>query len=258
MAAKTIFVLCAHALLLQSMFGQLNYAEANPAAYSSGASSNVVTESTVTVSSNTATSVGKAGPGLAGVGWNNAVPLSTGLNNAELLGSGLAGIGLNNAGLLNSGIALGNAPLIGNTVAPVIGPDYLSLASFSTGGTFPVTSFSSIVPNGITIVSENTIEGPIAVFGQLPFLSAVAFEGTLPSEGASTAACGCGSAGNIGIISESYTPATGPAVVAPAATGLGVGASLIPGAGLRTETGLGLGVGRGLGLGAGRILQTIY
>ncbi|XP_026755632.2 chorion class B protein Ld10-like [Galleria mellonella] len=250
MAAKTIFVMCAHALLLQSVLGQINYG---------GVNSNVVTESTVAVSSSTAAGVGNAGAGLAGIGWNNAAPLGSGLagiglNNAELLGSGLAGIGLNNAGLLNSGVALGNAALIGNTVAPVIGPDYLSPASFSTGGTFPITSFSSIVPNGITVVSENTIEGPIAVFGQLPFLSAVAFEGTLPSEGASTAACGCGSAGNIGIISESYTPATGPAVVAPAATGLGVGAGLIPGAGLRAETGLGLGVGRGLGVGAGRIL----
>ncbi|XP_052754254.1 chorion protein ERB.1-like [Galleria mellonella] len=254
MASNTIFVLCTQALMIQCLFGQLNYAGANPAAYSSGVSSNVVTESTVTVSS-TAAGVGKAGPGLTGVGWNHAAPLSTGvagigLNNVVPLRTGLAGVGLNNAGLLNSGVALGNTALIGNTIAPVISPEYITLASFSTGGLFPVTSFSSIVPTGITVVSDNIIDGSITVFGQLPFLSAVAFEGALPSDGASAAGCGCGITGNIGIISESYSPIAGPGVAAPVPAGLGVGAGIGLATGVATPR-LGLGPSHGLGLNNG-------
>ncbi|XP_059062449.1 chorion class CB protein M5H4-like [Achroia grisella] len=225
MAAKTIFVLCAQALLLQSVLGQLNYGG------SFGASSQSVAESSVAVS-NSASGVGVTGAGLANAGaaataagWNNAALLGSeataaGWANAASIGSGAAGLGWNNA-LANSGVAIGNTGLIGNAVLPAVNTDYLSLASLSTGGLLPVTSYSPIVPSGISVLSENVIEGPVAVIGQLPFLSTVSFEGSVPSEGASTAGCGCGSNGNIGIIRENYAPAPAPAI-----SGLGLGTGL--------------------------------
>ncbi|XP_059062447.1 chorion protein ERB.1-like [Achroia grisella] len=227
MATKTI-IICVQALLLQSALGQLNYGG------SFGASSQSVAESSVAVS-NSASGVGVTGAGLAnagaaGIGLGNAALLAAGWANAASIGSGAADIGWNNA-LANSGVAIGNTGLIGNAVLPAVNTDYLSLASLSTGGLLPVTSYSPIVPSGISVLSENVIEGPVAVIGQLPFLSTVSFEGSLASEGASSAGCGCGSNGNIGIISETYEP-----IAAPAVSGVGVGSVL--------DMGVGLGAGR--------------
>ncbi|CAK1548920.1 unnamed protein product [Leptosia nina] len=77
----------------------------------------------------------------------------------------------------------------------------------------PVASSSPIPPNGVTIISENAIEGPLAVSGQLPFLGTVALEGALPTAGSGAVSFGCGN-GNVAILSEEqagygYAPAYG-------------------------------------------------
>ncbi|XP_022817248.1 chorion class B protein M2410-like [Spodoptera litura] len=86
----------------------------------------------------------------------------------------------------------------------------------SNGGGFAVSSFSPITPTGITVISENAIEGALAVNGELPFLGAVAVEGALPSAGAGGINYGCGS-GAVGIVSEGVAPVApaGPYGVAP-------------------------------------------
>ncbi|XP_050558542.1 chorion class CB protein PC404-like [Spodoptera frugiperda] len=86
----------------------------------------------------------------------------------------------------------------------------------SNGGGFAVSSFSPIAPTGITVFSENAIEGALAVNGELPFLGAVAVEGSLASAGAGGINYGCGS-GAVGIVSEGVAPAApaGPYGVAP-------------------------------------------
>ncbi|KAJ8707222.1 hypothetical protein PYW08_011356 [Mythimna loreyi] len=80
----------------------------------------------------------------------------------------------------------------------------------SSGGGFLVQSVSPIAPTGITVFSENAIEGALAVNGELPFLSVVTVEGALPSAGAGGINYGCGS-GAVGITSEGVgAAATGP------------------------------------------------
>ncbi|CAH4032634.1 chorion class B protein PC10-like [Pieris brassicae] len=71
----------------------------------------------------------------------------------------------------------------------------------SNGGGFAVTSSSPISPNGVSLISENAIEGPLLVSGEIPFLGAVALEGTLPTAGSGGVAYGCGN-GNVAILNE--------------------------------------------------------
>lgn len=94
----------------------------------------------------------------------------------------------------------------------------------TSGGGFLTTSFSPISPTGIHVVSENAIEGGLFVIGELPFLSAIAFEGALPTAGAGGINYGCGD-GATGIVSEGITPAyAAPAAgVAPGRFGYGAG-----------------------------------
>lgn len=81
--------------------------------------------------------------------------------------------------------------------------------SASNSGTFAVTSSSPISPNGVFLKSENLlIEGPLAVNGQLPFLSTIAVEGALPAHGNGAVMYGCGN-GNVGILNEEY-PSVAP------------------------------------------------
>ncbi|XP_028171184.1 chorion class CB protein M5H4-like [Ostrinia furnacalis] len=75
--------------------------------------------------------------------------------------------------------------------------------SVVSGGPLAVTAISPIGPSGLAVASENAIEGNLLVTGQLPFLSAVAFEGALPTAGSGVATCGCGS-GQVGIVSEGF------------------------------------------------------
>ncbi|XP_026755573.2 chorion class B protein B.L1-like [Galleria mellonella] len=243
MAVKTI-VLCAQVLLVQSVFGKTIYNGNLPLPFSSASGATVV-ENTVTVSNNAIGGIGLANNGLlgTGLGLTNAglIGSGVGLANTGLIGSGIglantgligSGVGLANTGIVGTGVGLANTGLIGNAILPTPAPGFLDFATITARDNLPVFSFSPIAPTGITVVSENIIEGPITVAGQLPFLSAVAFEGALPSEGAGAAGCGCGN-GNIGIISESYEP------IPPALGGLGYGK--------------GLGLGAGYGPVAGRL-----
>ncbi|CAH1642910.1 unnamed protein product [Spodoptera littoralis] len=93
----------------------------------------------------------------------------------------------------------------------------------SSGGSFAVSSFSPIAPTGITVISENAIEGALAVNGELPFLGAVAVEGALPSAGAGGINYGCGN-GVVGIVSEGVAPGPAyPAGIGYANAGYGPG-----------------------------------
>ncbi|XP_028028843.1 chorion class CB protein M5H4-like [Bombyx mandarina] len=141
---------------------------------------------------------------------------------------------------------LGRDPLIGGLGAPCgpwgpydgIGYDglgygglgvggFIGLApgnlAASCGGGFTVTSTSPIAPTGITVTSENAIEGSLAVIGQLPFLGTVVTEGTFPSNGRGLVSYGCGD-GAIGIVSETPVAALG----APVGPGLGYGPGIPP------------------------------
>lgn len=86
----------------------------------------------------------------------------------------------------------------------------------SYGGGLSVTSSSPISPTGLTVTSENEIEGTVTVAGQLPFLGAVATDGAFATAGAGAVSYGCGD-GTIGIVAE--TPIT------PVSTGYSAGVS---------------------------------
>lgn len=73
--------------------------------------------------------------------------------------------------------------------------------SASHGGPLPVASSSPLQPNGVSVLSENRFEGPLAVAGQLPFLGTVALEGTLPTRGSGAVNFGAGN-GNVAITRE--------------------------------------------------------
>ncbi|XP_041982378.1 chorion class B protein PC10-like [Aricia agestis] len=97
----------------------------------------------------------------------------------------------------------------------------------SNGPGLAISSASPISPVGVSVASENAIEGALAVTGALPFLGTVGLEGVLPTTGAGNVAYNCGN-GAVAITAED---------IAAANVGLGIGA-------------LGLGAGA-LGLGAG-------
>ncbi|XP_028028847.1 chorion class CB protein M5H4-like [Bombyx mandarina] len=81
----------------------------------------------------------------------------------------------------------------------------------SCGGGLAVTSTSPITPTGLTVNSENSIEGTVTIVGQLPFLGAVATDGVFSSAGGGTVVYGCGD-GAIGITNEMpiSAPIVGP------------------------------------------------
>ncbi|XP_047541399.1 chorion class B protein PC10-like [Vanessa atalanta] len=86
----------------------------------------------------------------------------------------------------------------------------------SSGGGLGVASASPIPPNGVSVLSENAIEGPLAVAGALPFLGTVALEGILPTAGAGAVNYGCGN-GAVAILEE-LAPA---GIAGPLGYGLG-------------------------------------
>ncbi|XP_064075507.1 chorion class B protein PC10-like isoform X2 [Vanessa tameamea] len=71
----------------------------------------------------------------------------------------------------------------------------------SSGGGLGVSSASPIPPNGVSVLSENAIEGALAVAGALPFLGTVGLEGVLPTAGAGAVNYGCGN-GAVAILEE--------------------------------------------------------
>lgn len=142
-------------------------------------------------------------------------------NNLELATPGYnsVGIGLGNSALLGAGYGLGVVgPAYG---AGLVGyPDligYPNLGAIGTSGPLAVSTISPIGPSGLAVASENEIAGTVLASGTLPFLSAVAFEGALPTAGSGVATCGCGN-GAVGILSEGFPGPIG---------GCGCGASAI-------------------------------
>ncbi|CAG9794195.1 unnamed protein product [Diatraea saccharalis] len=124
---------------------------------------------------------------------------NTGIGNAGLINAGYgSGIGLIGTGL-GSGVGLvgGNAGVVNAGLNGVT----FNLNGLTVGSSSPliVTNISPIGPSGLAVASENVIDGTLLVSGSLPFLSAVAFEGTLPTAGSGIATCGCGN-GAVGII----------------------------------------------------------
>ncbi|KAL4706452.1 hypothetical protein ACJJTC_003024 [Scirpophaga incertulas] len=75
--------------------------------------------------------------------------------------------------------------------APLLALPDLTKVVYS--GPLLVTSVSPIAPTGLSVTSENVLEGLLEVKGILPFASAVAFEGSLETAGSGAANCGCGS-----------------------------------------------------------------
>ena len=94
-------------------------------------------------------------------------------------------------------------------------------AAASNGGALPTSSASAIPASGVSLVSENAYEGPLAVSGALPFLGTVALQGALPTAGAGAVAYGCGN-GEVAMLTEdigaagAYAVAPGYAFGAPA------------------------------------------
>ncbi|CAK1548923.1 unnamed protein product [Leptosia nina] len=74
-------------------------------------------------------------------------------------------------------------------------------AAASNGGPLPVASSSPVPANGVSVLSENRIQGPLAVAGELPFLGTVALEGPLPTYGSGAVNFGAGN-GNVAITRE--------------------------------------------------------
>ncbi|XP_022115523.2 chorion class CB protein PC404-like [Pieris rapae] len=66
---------------------------------------------------------------------------------------------------------------------------------------FSVSSSSPVAPVGVTMMSENAFEGPLAVAGQMPFLGAIGVEGNLPTYGAGAVTYNSGN-GQVGIMAE--------------------------------------------------------
>ncbi|XP_041988708.1 chorion class B protein PC10-like [Aricia agestis] len=132
---------------------------------------------------------------------------------------------------------------------------------------FGVRSTSPIAPTGVSVTSENVFDGFVVVQGTLPFLSAAALEGALPSVGSGFISYGCGN-GDVVMLSEELGPASyaAPAYGPYAPYELGIGGIVGPTLGLALGQGS-LGLGQGplgltqgtLGLGQGTLgLATGY
>ncbi|XP_047541584.1 chorion class B protein PC10-like [Vanessa atalanta] len=104
---------------------------------------------------------------------------------------------------------------IGNPLAGGCGYGVAAIPA-SSGGGLGVSSASPISPNGVSVLSENAIEGALAVAGAVPFLGAVALEGALPTAGAGAVNYGCGN-GAVAIVEE-IAPA---GIAGPLGYGLG-------------------------------------
>ncbi|CAG4963856.1 unnamed protein product [Colias eurytheme] len=115
----------------------------------------------------------------------------------------------------------------------------------SYGGGLAVASSSPLPASGVSILSENAFEGPLAVAGQLPFLGTAVVEGALPTIGAGAVNYGCGN-GNVGILNEGLS-GYGPAI---GAYGSAYGSAYGPGYGAYGA----YGSAYGNGLGCGRCL----
>ncbi|XP_063370802.1 chorion class B protein PC10-like [Cydia amplana] len=60
------------------------------------------------------------------------------------------------------------------------------------GGSLAVSSIGPISPSGIAVATDLGLAGDLVLSGELPYLSAVAFEGKFDTSGAVPVAYGCG------------------------------------------------------------------
>ncbi|KAL0809575.1 hypothetical protein ABMA28_011108 [Loxostege sticticalis] len=206
MAAK-IIVVCAVALFAQAAFAQYSIGSGS---YVSG---NSVVDNDIIIGGGSGYGLGNGlALGTSGLALGSGSGYALGGGSAGVaLGSGLgysSGLGLSNGLGLSSGLGLSNGLGFSNNLgtigvsAPSFGVGGLSTLNVA-GSPLAITAISPIGPSGLAVASENVIEGVLTVTGQLPFLSAVAFEGALPTAGSGVATCGCGS-GQVGIVSEGF------------------------------------------------------
>ncbi|CAG9794197.1 unnamed protein product [Diatraea saccharalis] len=206
MAAQKVLIL-ASAFLVQTVYSVPVYSGNtiidNIITGNSGANGINVVNSGISSYGATNTGIGSAslingygnGFGLVGTGIGSGVGVNYGGigSGVGVIGGGIgSGVGVIGGGI-GSGVGVigGNAGL--NGVA-------FNLGGLTIGSSSPliVTNISPIGPSGLALASENVIDGTLLVSGSLPFLSAVAFEGTLPTAGTGIATCGCGN-GAVGI-----------------------------------------------------------
>ncbi|XP_028171177.1 chorion class B protein M2410-like [Ostrinia furnacalis] len=179
MAAKALLVICAQALLIQASIAQSI----------SRLSGNSLVDNIV---------IGSAAPSYGTINLGGS-GLASGFGSSSLYSGSLLGSSGLSSGIVGSGLANSGSNLIN------VGGSGLTVAS---GGPLIVTAISPIGPSGLAVATENAIEGILTVNGQLPYLSAVAFEGGLPTTGSGVATCGCGS-GTVGITSEGFARGRG-------------------------------------------------
>ncbi|KAJ0170249.1 hypothetical protein K1T71_014177 [Dendrolimus kikuchii] len=139
--------------------------------------------------------------------------------------------GLGGPGFIPDAFSL-SGPAFGPGYGPACG-SYSALTGIapsnlgaSCGGGLAVTSSSPISPTGLSVTSENAIEGALAVAGNLPFLGTVGVEGLYQTIGAGAVSYGCGN-GAVGITSENV----GPVAPAPLPQGIAPSPGVAPGLG---------------------------
>ncbi|KAJ2938311.1 hypothetical protein O0L34_g13229 [Tuta absoluta] len=209
MAARFILALCASALLVQSISGcptcsYNSYGVNAGSLANAGALANAAAIANAGAINNAAA--------INAAAYNSAASINAAANSAAAI----------NAAELAADIAVANSIGFGNgfglgysTLPYVAGPVYTNLpVASSSGGPFSVTINSAYAPTGLSVVSENTIEGVLDVIGSLPVFAAVALDGNVLSTGAAGTSYSCGN-GNVGISSESL-----------AAAGLGYGSAI--------------------------------
>ncbi|RVE42349.1 hypothetical protein evm_012970 [Chilo suppressalis] len=230
MAAQKVFII-ASAFLVQAVFGQ-SYVSGNTLVENfvvGNQGLNNINVANTGINSIGIANTGINSIGLANAGLNSIGLANTGLNSIGLANTGISSIGVANAGLSNVGLigaGLGGVGVIGGgTTVGTVGAG-LNGVAFNVGGLnvgssgpLAVTTISPIGPSGLAVASENLIDGTLLVSGSLPFLSAVSFEGALPTAGSGVATCGCGN-GTVGIISDGF-----PAVTPVPSYGIGTGYS---------------------------------
>ncbi|XP_014363866.2 chorion class B protein PC10-like [Papilio machaon] len=110
-------------------------------------------------------------------------------------------------GLSWAGPGLAEGPLIeaGPCAGSAFGAGWAGYGPAGAPRGFAVSSASPIPPVGMSIASDNAIEGILAVGGEVPFLGTVELEGALPTAGAGAVSFGCGN-GAVGIVAEEIAP----------------------------------------------------
>ncbi|CAH2083958.1 unnamed protein product [Euphydryas editha] len=162
---------------------------------------------------------GLAGPAM--LGYGGLAPIAAYSEYAAYGGSGVGNVAVaGEMGVAGTTLVAGQVPILGAVdfggVVPAAGA--VSIAGncacgcnaaavpASNGGGLGVSSASTIPPSGVSVLSENAIEGSLAVAGSLPFLGTVALEGALPTAGAGAVNYGCGN-GAVAILAEDIAPA---------------------------------------------------